>query len=99
FESMALGTPCVSTSVVGIPELVRDGSNGLLVPPHSPVALAKALERLLGDPDLRTRLSIAARKLIEEEFNAHRNAAARRELIFGPDHRGASPEKWIVPCE
>src|SRR5690606_12661002 len=46
-ESMALGTPAVSTDVTGIPEILRDGETGLMVPQHDAHALATALERLL----------------------------------------------------
>jgi glycosyltransferase involved in cell wall biosynthesis len=50
-EALAVGTPVVSTSVGGVPEVVRDGENGLLVPPNDPDALAGALARLAGDLD------------------------------------------------
>ncbi len=77
-EAMALGTPCVSTDVTGIPEVLRDGETGLRVPQHTPVLLADALARLLDDADLRVRLATAARRLIETSFDIHRNAASLR---------------------
>jgi colanic acid/amylovoran biosynthesis glycosyltransferase len=80
-EAMALGTPCVSTAVTGIPELVRDGGTGLCVQPQDPEALADALERLLADRPLRERLSTHARRLIEREFDIRRNAARLRDLF------------------
>ena len=49
-EAMAAGLPVVSTAVSGIPELVRDGENGLLVPPSDPAALADALARVAQRP-------------------------------------------------
>jgi len=49
-DAMACGLPCVGTRVEAVPEIVRDGDTGLLVPPDDPVALAAALERLLRDP-------------------------------------------------
>lgn len=49
-DAMACGLPCVGTRVEAVPEIVRDGETGLLVPPGDPVALADALERLLADP-------------------------------------------------
>jgi len=55
-EAMAAGVPVISTSVSGIPELVRDGVNGRLVAPGDPVALADAIQSLLGDPTLSARL-------------------------------------------
>lgn len=81
-EAMALGTPCVSTDVTGIPEIVRDGETGLLVPQHDPVTLAGAIERLLGDRALRVGLAARARRLIEADFDIRRNAAAIR-AVFG----------------
>ncbi|GAA1431230.1 glycosyltransferase family 4 protein [Microlunatus lacustris] len=74
-EAMALGTPCVATPVTGIPEAVEHEVTGLLVPEHDPAALADALDRLLGDPDLRLGLAKAARDLVETEFDAVRQAA------------------------
>jgi len=84
-EAMALGTPCVATDVTGIPELIRDGETGLIVPQQDAEALASALQRLLGDAMLRDQLAIRARQLIESEFNIHCNAAQLRTL-FQPSH-------------
>ena len=86
-ETMALGTPCVSTNLTGIPEVVRDEETGLLVRQHDPLALATALKRLLTDPDLRVRLATQARQLIESEFDIHRNANALQSL-FGTAESG-----------
>ncbi|QIN82494.1 glycosyltransferase [Rubrobacter tropicus] len=80
-EAMALGTPCVSTDVTGIPEVLRHGETGLMVPQRDPAALAGALERLLGDAALRVRLARGARRLIEAEFDVSRNAAILREVF------------------
>ena len=78
-EAMALGVPCISTNVTGIPELVRDGDTGLCVSQRDPAALADALQRLLDDADLRADLAIRARRLIEQDFDICRNAAQLRE--------------------
>jgi len=78
-EAMALGVPCVSTDVTGIPELVRDGDTGLCVPQRDPQALADALQRLLDDADLRLDLATRARRSIEQDFDIRRNAARLRE--------------------
>jgi glycosyltransferase involved in cell wall biosynthesis len=80
-EAMALGTPCISTDVTGIPEVVRDQATGLQVPQRDPERLAEAIDRLLGDPALRVRLATAARRLIETEFDVHRNAARLRAVF------------------
>ncbi len=65
-EALAVGTPVVATSVGGVPELVRDGVNGLLVPPGAPDALAAALRRMLDSPELGERLQAAARRSVAE---------------------------------
>jgi glycogen(starch) synthase len=58
---MVVGLPVVASDVGGIPEVVRHGETGLLVPPGDADCLAEALDRLVGDPHLRARLSAAAR--------------------------------------
>jgi glycosyltransferase involved in cell wall biosynthesis len=60
-EAMAWGRPVVATAVGGLTDAVEDGVTGLLVPPGDVVALRAAIERLLGDPDLRARLGAAGR--------------------------------------
>jgi glycosyltransferase involved in cell wall biosynthesis len=59
-EALAMGTPIVATRVGGVPEIVRDGENGLLVEPGDDAAFAAALERVVRDDDLRARLRAAA---------------------------------------
>lgn len=61
-EAMARGLPVVSTSVGGVPRVVRDGENGLLVPPDDSAALAAALERVVSDPALAARLSVEGQR-------------------------------------
>lgn len=55
-EAVAAGVPVVSTAVAGVPEVVQDGVHGLLVPQREPRALAAAIDRLLGDDELRRRI-------------------------------------------
>ena len=83
-EAMALGTPCISTAVTGIPELVRDGETGLIAAQHDPASLADAIERLLDDRALGLRLAAAARRLVEAEFDIHRNTVALRDVFGAP---------------
>lgn len=64
-EAMASGKPIVTTSIPGYREVVTDGSQGLLVPPKDPQALARALIHLLGDPPLRERLGLEGRRTAE----------------------------------
>ena len=68
-EAMALGKPVVASAAGGNPELVQDGVSGLLVPPRDPAALASAVERLLGDPVLASRLGSAARERVVAGFS------------------------------
>jgi glycosyltransferase involved in cell wall biosynthesis len=65
-EALAVGTPVVATAVGGVPEVVRDGVNGLLVPSGSVDALAAALARLVDEPELRDRLAAGARESVAE---------------------------------
>ncbi|HEX3454151.1 MAG TPA: glycosyltransferase, partial [Gaiellaceae bacterium] len=68
-EALASGRPLIATNVGGIPEVVHDGDNGLLVPEKDPVALAAAIERVRTDPDLRERLSARAREFALERLS------------------------------
>jgi glycosyltransferase involved in cell wall biosynthesis len=68
-EAMAAGKAVVASSVGGIPETVRDGDNGLLVPARDEEALAAALARVLGDAALRARLAQRARATIEGHYS------------------------------
>jgi glycosyltransferase involved in cell wall biosynthesis len=80
-EAMAAGAPVVATPVSGIPELVADGLNGLLVPPEDPEALADALIRLHSDRALRDRLARAGRDTVRERFDGERLARDLVELF------------------
>ena len=80
-EAMAAGTPVVASAVSGIPELVEDGVNGVLVAPESPAELADALVRLHGDPALRGRLAGAARETVAAHFDGDRLAGRLAELF------------------
>jgi glycosyltransferase involved in cell wall biosynthesis len=73
-EAMALGRPVVASAVGGIPEVIEDGVNGLLVRPDDPTGLAAAIARLLGDPDLRASMSAAARRTVEQRWSLHETA-------------------------
>jgi glycosyltransferase involved in cell wall biosynthesis len=79
-EAMLAGVPVVATAVGSVPEAVRDGETGLLVPPEDPHALAAALRRVLEDGELRRRLVEAGRALAEERFTPAAAARAYEEL-------------------
>jgi glycosyltransferase involved in cell wall biosynthesis len=68
-EAMALEVPVVATRVAGVPSLLRDGENGLLVEPGDEEGLARAIGRLLADPGLRARLGQAGRGTIEAGYS------------------------------
>jgi glycosyltransferase involved in cell wall biosynthesis len=84
-EAMGCGLPCVTTNVGGLPEVVDDGSTGVLVPPRDPDALAAGLVALLSDPARAEKLGHAgyakARaqmtwKAVADRMTPHLEAAA-----------------------
>lgn len=83
--AFAFGKPVTATRVGGIPDMVRDGETGLLVPPNDPEALRSALKRLMDDPDLRSRLGKAGQEFARTELSwtsiAEKHAEFYRKLI------------------
>jgi colanic acid/amylovoran biosynthesis glycosyltransferase len=73
-EAMAMGVPCVSTTVNGIPELIESGRQGILVPPSEAKALAGAIARLMDDPAYRAELAAEARKKVRQDYGLAQNA-------------------------
>ncbi len=80
-EAMAVGLPVVSTRLVGVPEIVEDGVDGLLVEPSDSAALAASLERVLQDAEIRDHLSHAGRRKAGLHFDGRRNVAQLREWL------------------
>jgi glycosyltransferase involved in cell wall biosynthesis len=72
-EAMAMEIPCISTVVAGIPELIRDGREGLLVPASSQEALCAALAQLISDAAFRQVLGQAARRRVQEFYDLKEN--------------------------
>jgi glycosyltransferase involved in cell wall biosynthesis len=70
---MAMRLPVVSTSHSGIPEAVENETTGLLVPPGDAAALARALERVLEDPDAARRMGASGRDAVIDRFDAEKN--------------------------
>jgi colanic acid/amylovoran biosynthesis glycosyltransferase len=68
-EAMAVGVPVLSTFHSGIPELIDHGESGLLAPERDYLSLARNIEQLLDQPDLRRSLAADARRKVEQEFN------------------------------
>ncbi len=79
-EAMAAGLPVVASAVGGVPEIVDDGTTGVLVPPGDPAALAAAIEPLLADATLRDRLGDAGRARVRERFDLAQLRRAHVEL-------------------
>jgi len=88
-EAMAAGVPVVATRISGIPELVRDGEEGLLVEPKDPSALAGALQRVLSDAGLAAQLAAAARRKVERNFDVEANTRRLFALLQGEVHERA----------
>lgn len=91
-EAMAMTIPCVTTFITGIPELIRDGQDGLLVAPSDSEGLAAALARLMDNADLRQRLGVAGRARVEDKYHLQRNierlAAIFRRRLRKEDGHG-----------
>ena len=68
-ESMAMGVPVVSTTISAIPEIILHGDTGLMVPPKDPEALADAIERILTDRALRSRVIPRAKQRVAQWFD------------------------------
>jgi glycosyltransferase involved in cell wall biosynthesis len=80
-EAMAMEIPCVATWVAGIPELITDGAQGLLVAPSDEEGLARAIARLLDDPELRRRLGQAGRARVLEQYDLDTNFSRMAEIV------------------
>jgi glycosyltransferase involved in cell wall biosynthesis len=73
-EAMAAGRPVIATNTSGIPDLVKDGVNGYLVPVGDADAFAHALEKLLSNPNIE-RMGVEGRKKVESKFTCQQKAA------------------------
>jgi colanic acid/amylovoran biosynthesis glycosyltransferase len=82
-EAMAMEIPCLSTFVAGIPELIRDGVDGLLVPASSEEDLFQAMERMIGNADLRRHLAASGRGRVVELYDLQQNVAVLADILRG----------------
>ena len=86
-EAMAMGLPCVGTAVGGVPEVIRNGSTGFLVPKKDPQAMAQALDELFGNKGLRERFGEQGRRTALSEHSlesvAERHAGVIERLVRG----------------
>lgn len=87
-EAMFAGRAIIASSVGGIPEVIRDDVEGLLVPPGDPGPLAVALDRLLGDPSLRDELGSRARARAEDRYSVGAMTDGYEALYRGPSSTG-----------
>ncbi|HYG99967.1 MAG TPA: glycosyltransferase [Terriglobales bacterium] len=99
-EAMALGTVVVSRKVGGIPEVINDEVEGVLVDSADPRQLASACVRVLRDGDMRTRLASSARDRVSRCYSAEANAEAivrlYRTLLTGRSDAATQPEPLVV---
>ena len=84
-EALACSLPVVSTAMTGIPEVVRDGFNGLLVPEKDPHALAQTLACVIEDRDLLERLGSNARGSVTKDYDLEQTSLGLMHLLAGPD--------------
>jgi glycogen(starch) synthase len=89
-EAMASGLPIVGSAVGGIPELVREGRNGLLVPPGDPEALAAAIGRLAASPRTRAEMGRRNRADAEEQLDWERVTDRHLAIYHGVQRRPPS---------
>jgi colanic acid/amylovoran biosynthesis glycosyltransferase len=80
-EAMSMELPVISTNVSGIPELVKDGENGLLVKPKDSKDLCLAIQKLLKEPETCKRFGKEGRRTIIERFNIEKNASDLRRIF------------------
>jgi len=81
-EAMACGAPVISTRLAGVPEMMRDGEEGLLVAPRDPAALAEAMEKLLRDEALAARMGVRGRASAEEKFSIEITTRSLKYLLI-----------------
>ncbi len=92
-EAMSVGLPVIASDVGAVTEIVRDGVDGLLVPPGDVAALAAALDRLMGDLGERRRLAARAPEVLER-FGLEKVLAMWEELIGEVIHKRQRGRRW-----
>lgn len=93
-EAMRAGLPIVATNVDGVPEAVREGENGLLVPRSDPAALADALAKLIESPQLRKSMGEKSRRMYESEFGVDRMLAELDQVYLN----ALQKKRVVVPA-
>jgi glycosyltransferase involved in cell wall biosynthesis len=82
-EALAYQRPAITTAISGIPELIRDGETGLLIPQRDAAALAAALRRIYDDPAAALEIAKRGRAHVEAEFDLAVNARRQLALFAG----------------
>jgi glycosyltransferase involved in cell wall biosynthesis len=98
-EAMAMELPVVSTNVFGIPELVENGVEGILVNPGDAKELACAIEALCLNRELRSRLGRNGRSKIEQDFNINKIAGRLTALFFKEEFSGTNQGSSLAPLK
>jgi len=81
-EAMACGIPVIGTNVDGIPDIIKDNDNGVLVPPGDAEALAGAIDKLLQDEELRGKLAVRGLEEVEQRFQWENIYQQVRQVYF-----------------
>lgn len=97
-EAMAAGKPVIATNLGGNPEAIEDGVSGVLVPPHDPAALARAILSLHDDPALRRRMASASAHR-SDDFGVDRWVGETVELYEGLTGKLRPPDDALVSGE
>ncbi len=80
-EAQSQGLACLSTAVAGVPELIVDGTNGILVPPDNRSALVAALVKAIGDPASRTAMGHAGQTRVRRDFDSNQEIGGLLQLF------------------
>jgi glycosyltransferase involved in cell wall biosynthesis len=80
-EAMAMEIPCITTTITGVPELIENGQNGLLVPASDSEGLTQAIKQLVENPALRQQLGKAGRLKVLSDYDLHKNTQYLHEKL------------------
>ena len=81
-EAMGMGKPVIATDIGGNRELVREGVNGLLIPPGDAEGLAQAIKTIIRNPDMRVAMGAEGRKMVAERFSLMGMVEAYRDIYL-----------------
>jgi glycosyltransferase involved in cell wall biosynthesis len=95
-EAMAMQLPVVSTDVSGIPEVIKHGSNGMLIPPQDASALTEAIAAILADTAMGARMGKEGRRVVETMFCNEHNLILLRDLFSGVQRSKAAAQDHVA---